>query len=92
VLQLEQVGLDDNFFSLGGNSVLLMVVHSELSKQFGRKIPITELFEFTTVRALAEHLNEGEGPRSDLMVIKEQAIKQRSAFARQRERRIKGVP
>jgi amino acid adenylation domain-containing protein len=53
VLKSEHIGLDENFFDVGGDSLLLMSVHSRLQNQLGLKIPIMELFEFTTIRQLA---------------------------------------
>ncbi|MEA2692141.1 MAG: hypothetical protein QOJ16_1528, partial [Acidobacteriota bacterium] len=56
VLGLQEVGVDDNFFDLGGHSLLLVRVHSRLQKLLGREIPIVDLFNYSTVEALARHL------------------------------------
>jgi acyl carrier protein len=56
VLQIERVGVDDNFFDLGGNSLLLAQVHEQLQDRFGREIVLVEIFNHPTVRALATHL------------------------------------
>ncbi len=58
VLRVERVGLDDNFFDIGGDSLLLVAVHSNLQKMLNIEIPVTDLFEFTTVRTLGKHLRE----------------------------------
>jgi hypothetical protein len=93
VLKASQVGLDDNFFDIGGTSVLLVSVRSQLQERLGRSIPVTWMFEFTTVRALAGKLAEGEvgasakpavSTSSTLNAAQEQARKQREAFARMR--------
>lgn len=60
VLRIERVGVDDNFFDLGGNSLLLVQVHEQLQQRFGREIVLVEIFNHPTVRALASHL-EGNG-------------------------------
>ena len=57
VLKVEQVGIDDNFFDLGGHSLLLVQVHSQLQAYLGQKLPQITLLRYPTVRALAEHLN-----------------------------------
>ncbi|HSG39301.1 MAG TPA: amino acid adenylation domain-containing protein, partial [Thermoanaerobaculia bacterium] len=62
VLKVERVGADDNFFDLGGNSLLLVQVHGRLQEQFGREILLVEIFNNPTVRALAAHLKGGEAP------------------------------
>jgi acyl carrier protein len=62
VLGCARVGVKENFFDLGGHSLLLVKVQARLREALDRKIPIVELFRFPTVAALAEHLGgEGEG-------------------------------
>lgn len=55
-LGLDQVGVHDNFFDLGGHSLHLIRVHGRLKEDLGRDIPIVDLFTFPTVSALAAHL------------------------------------
>ncbi|WP_338264420.1 non-ribosomal peptide synthase/polyketide synthase [Corallococcus caeni] len=57
VLGVERVGASDNFFDLGGNSLLLQSVHAKLEALVGRKVPLVTLFQYPTVRALAGHLS-----------------------------------
>ncbi|WP_375773015.1 amino acid adenylation domain-containing protein [Archangium gephyra] len=61
-LRLDRVGADDNFFDLGGNSLLLQVVHLKVEALVGRKVPMVELFQFSTVRTLAAQLAGSTGP------------------------------
>jgi amino acid adenylation domain-containing protein/FkbM family methyltransferase len=56
VLGVERVGLDDNFFDLGGTSVHIIQVHSRLRSALGREVPIVEMFRHPTLRALAAFL------------------------------------
>jgi acyl carrier protein len=56
VLEVEQVGLHDNFFELGANSLLLVQVHRRLREQLEREIPVIRLFQHPTVAALAREL------------------------------------
>ena len=62
VLGRERVGVDENFFDLGGNSLLLVQVHAKLEESFGREIAVVELFNHPTVRDLARFLGDGVGP------------------------------
>ncbi|HWG58373.1 MAG TPA: non-ribosomal peptide synthetase [Candidatus Acidoferrales bacterium] len=87
ILRVERLGLDDNFFDLGGDSLMIVAVHSNLQKTLDMEIPVTDLFEFTTVRTLARHLAGGKPAPPSLTEVRLQAQKQREAFARQRERR-----
>ncbi|HEX5726159.1 MAG TPA: non-ribosomal peptide synthetase, partial [Longimicrobiaceae bacterium] len=64
VLGCARVGVNENFFDLGGHSLLLVRVQARLHETLDRKIPIVDLFRFPTVAALAEHLGgevEGAG-------------------------------
>lgn len=61
-LQLDEVGIDDNFFDLGGNSLLLTLLHTRLTETElpgpgGRPLTLVTLFEHPTIRALAAHLD-----------------------------------
>ena len=68
VLGCDRVGVNENFFDLGGHSLLLVEVQARLRETLDRNVPIVDLFRFTTVAALAEHLGgevEGAGgPRA----------------------------
>jgi amino acid adenylation domain-containing protein len=86
VLRVERVGLDDNFFDIGGDSLLLVAVHSNLQKLLKIEIPVTDLFEYTTVRTLGKHLREEAPAQASFSGVRQQAQKQREAFARKRER------
>jgi amino acid adenylation domain-containing protein len=89
VLDAKAVGRDDNFFDIGGTSVLLASVRSQLQQKLNRTIPVTWMFEFTTIRTLAERLSLEEKPSSldsgsstAVNAAQEQARRQREAFAR----------
>jgi amino acid adenylation domain-containing protein len=56
VLRLDEVGLDDNFFDLGGHSLLLVQVQVRLRIALAREIPIVEMFQYPTIRAMSTHL------------------------------------
>jgi amino acid adenylation domain-containing protein len=56
VLGVDNVGVRDNFFDVGGNSLLLLRLHDELKRALGLDLAITDLMRFPTIRALAELL------------------------------------
>ncbi|MDC0711873.1 amino acid adenylation domain-containing protein [Stigmatella sp. ncwal1] len=90
-LGVEEVGALDNFFELGGHSLLLSQVRSRLEQDFGRPLPVLELFRYPTVRALAAYLSGQEAHPSGSEQIEERARKQRSAQGRHRLRHtVKG--
>ncbi len=64
LLGREVVGLDDNFFDLGGNSLMGLQLVTEMSRELEIEIEPITLFEAPTVRALARQLQSelGEAP------------------------------
>jgi amino acid adenylation domain-containing protein len=57
-LQTDRVGPNDNFFDLGGHSVLLMRVYSDLRQQVACQLSVTDLFKYPTVSSLAEYIRQ----------------------------------
>jgi amino acid adenylation domain-containing protein len=82
------VGPEENFFDLGGTSLQLLEVHAELTKLLGRNLAVTELFDYSSVRALAKRLAGTSNPDPALAGAQARADRQKDAFARQR--RFKG--
>lgn len=60
VLHVDQLSIDDNFFDLGGHSLLMIHLHYLLEEKLNRKFPIVNLFEYPTVQKLADFLNSME--------------------------------
>ena len=56
VLRVEEVGMNDNFFDLGGHSLLIVQVHRKLRSAFDHDLSIIEMFQYPTVRSLAERV------------------------------------
>jgi phthiocerol/phenolphthiocerol synthesis type-I polyketide synthase E len=57
-LGIDQLGIHDNFFDLGGNSLIGLKVISRLKKELSMDIPITALFEGPTISALAKVISK----------------------------------
>jgi acyl-coenzyme A synthetase/AMP-(fatty) acid ligase/acyl carrier protein len=62
VLALEAVGLDDNFFDLGGRSLLLVRVQACIEQRLGIAVSMVDLFRYPTIRHLARYLQGGPLP------------------------------
>ncbi|HEV7508318.1 MAG TPA: amino acid adenylation domain-containing protein [Thermoanaerobaculia bacterium] len=56
VLRVERVGLYDNFFDLGGHSLLMVQVFSRIKAQVDTELLMVEIFEFPTVSSMAKRL------------------------------------
>ncbi len=58
VLNLETVGITENFFEIGGHSLLVMRLFSELEATFNRRLPLIEIFAAPTIEQMARRLEE----------------------------------
>ena len=76
-LQVERVGVRDNFFDLGGHSLLLIQVHARMAQELGRDLRIVELFEYPTIELLARRLG-GDEPASSVQLDARARAGQRS--------------
>ena len=78
--------MNDNFFDLGAHSLTVAEVHARLQTALGREIALVDLFEFSTVSALAAHL-AGTQNVAAATQLAERA--QRRRLARQRSREMR---
>uniref|UniRef100_UPI0035C0C1D3 condensation domain-containing protein n=1 Tax=Bacillus velezensis TaxID=492670 RepID=UPI0035C0C1D3 len=60
VLKLEQVGVKDNFFDLGGHSLRGMTLIAKIHKQFSKNISLREVFQCPTVEEMAKAIAGAE--------------------------------
>jgi amino acid adenylation domain-containing protein len=88
-LGLEQVGLHDNFFDLGGHSLLLLRVQPKLCGALKTSISIVEMFQYPTIRSLARHISQRSAGPERLQKVQERARLRTEAFGRRRESREK---
>ncbi len=92
VLGLDRVGIYDNFFDLGGHSLLLIQVHERLKRELGLDLPMVELFKHSTVDALARHVSRPPASAAEAAPSLKQKAQERvarSQAAAQRERFLK---
>ena len=75
-LKREHVGKHENFFEVGGHSLLLLRVHSRLEKLNKEKIQIADLFRYPTIASLAEFLKKGSDQQQLNLRAQEEKRKQ----------------
>ena len=83
-LRQDKVSVNDNFFDLGADSLMLTTLHRRLQVELKREIPITELFQFPTIRSLAERLGQNREETGLADKTQSRAQLQRAALARNR--------
>ncbi|MEM7676179.1 MAG: MupA/Atu3671 family FMN-dependent luciferase-like monooxygenase, partial [Myxococcota bacterium] len=58
-LGVEQVGVEDNFFDIGGHSLLVVRMHRRLQEVVPSPVSLTDLFRFPTIRSFSNFLADG---------------------------------
>jgi non-ribosomal peptide synthetase component F len=75
MLQIEQVGIHDNFFALGGDSLLATRVLARIHDVMHVEVGVSRFFEAPTVADIADHLEtliqtaQGQGPSSTIVRV-----------------------
>ncbi|MCP4153904.1 MAG: amino acid adenylation domain-containing protein, partial [bacterium] len=59
-MEVQQIGIDDNFFHLGGQSLKAVSLTAKIHKLFDVKIPQTEIFRTPYIRQLYKYITETE--------------------------------
>jgi amino acid adenylation domain-containing protein len=65
VLQLEKVGMDDNFFDLGGHSLLMVQLAQKLQASLEREISLLEIFKYPTIATFTKYLTAAESATAE---------------------------
>jgi amino acid adenylation domain-containing protein len=90
ILGVEKVGIHDNFFEIGGHSLLLAQTYQQLQDLFNEKLSIVEMFRYPTIHTLAKRFSQNlprqtpaiqEGSQTPLRHERQNLLKQ------QRQRR-----
>ncbi|GAB4152072.1 MAG: hypothetical protein Fur0021_16520 [Candidatus Promineifilaceae bacterium] len=82
-LHREQISVHDNFFDLGGHSLLLVRVHQEIITALQRPdIPLTDLFKYPTIASLSRHLSGEAAPEKMLAAAQTPAAARRDFLRR----------
>ena len=63
LLQKENIGIYDNFFEIGGNSLLIAHMKIELEKLLDREVGIIEIFKHPTIESMSRYLGQSDVER-----------------------------
>ncbi|MEM6401890.1 MAG: amino acid adenylation domain-containing protein, partial [Cyanobacteria bacterium P01_D01_bin.116] len=69
LLNVDSVGVKDNFFNLGGHSLLAVRLISEIQQQFQKNLPLAALFQSPTIEQLAIALRTQSFPRFNKILV-----------------------
>ncbi|MBW4564787.1 MAG: amino acid adenylation domain-containing protein [Mojavia pulchra JT2-VF2] len=84
ILHLEKVGINDNFFDLGGNSLLMVQVNHKFRENLHCDISVVEMFQNPTIKSLAKYININSKETSVFESLNNRIQKQIEAANRQR--------
>ena len=93
-LHVEKVGRHENFFDLGGHSLLLVQIHSTLRATLNRDITLIDLFRHPTISSLAKYLSQEQAEelssqQSHYRTEDRKALMQRQRHIRQRHQEVR---
>lgn len=83
VLNVEKLGIHDNFFDLGAHSIHIGQVNGKLRELLNRDISMIEMFKYPTISSLAQYLSQSHEPTS-YQKIHDRVQKQRDAMNRKK--------
>ncbi len=69
VLGIDRVGVTDDFFQIGGNSILSIRVFAHIAREFDVNLPLSVLFTDTTIERLAARITEQKDVKKDWPVL-----------------------
>ncbi|MDZ8261482.1 non-ribosomal peptide synthetase [Nostoc sp. ChiQUE01b] len=87
ILNVEKVGIHDNFFDLGGHSLLLVQIHSKLQKTFQRDFLLVEMFQYPTISHLAKYFSQES--KEEIAFIKHSQVSESRAASLQRRKQAR---
>lgn len=85
-LKIDKAGLQDNFFDIGGHSLLMTLINNRLRRDLGIKLSMVEMFQYPTIASLAAYLGKNSKADASLGDIEERGQKQKNAFQRMKKK------
>jgi aryl carrier-like protein len=77
----ESIGVEDNFFDIGGHSLLVVRLHRKLAGMIQQAITLTDLYRFPTIRSLTGHLSSN-GESKELAKSADRGARRRESLTR----------
>src|SRR6516165_9072901 len=74
-LKVASISVDDDFFALGGNSLLAIALITEVNRTFGSALPVSSLFRDGTIRSMANRLRGQSAWKSSFVPLTRTGLK-----------------
>ena len=87
VLNVKQVSINDNFFEIGGHSLIMIKLHAVLEEELKTKFSVVELFQYPTIAAQARFLANSKKDDVGMKGAEIRATRQRDRIMAQQNRR-----
>jgi amino acid adenylation domain-containing protein len=82
LLGVEKISIEENFFDLGGHSLLMVQAHGKLREIFKKDISIVEMFKNPSIKSLAEYFSEGTSQELSFKKVQGRVEKRQKAARR----------
>jgi len=89
VLQVDKVGVHDNFFDLGGHSLLVIQVHTKLRDALNRELSVVDIFQHPTISALANYCSQKTSEQPSFQHNYDRAESRKDSIKQQKQLRQK---
>jgi amino acid adenylation domain-containing protein len=89
ILPISHITSDDNFFHIGGNSLSVVKMVGQLRPHFATKVAVHDIFNYPTVRSLANYLSSEADDSPVRQAIDSRAEKRQAAMAARKKQRVK---
>ncbi len=86
VLGLSRIGMNDNFFDLGGHSLLMAKAHTKIQESLDREISLITLFQYPTISSLVDYLSGEADDTSNLESVTDRGIQHKKVMKQQSDR------
>jgi acyl carrier protein len=86
ILKIDKIGINDNFFDLGGDSLLSVQLVMLLEKEMKTEIPVVKFFQYPTIRNFADYIERKRSSQKHSQSnLESRALLQRKALAKRRQ-------
>ncbi|MEH2235106.1 non-ribosomal peptide synthetase [Nostoc sp.] len=84
LLKIDRVGINDNFFDLGGTSISILQIAVRVRQELGIELPAVKLFQYSTIGCLANYLHSNQNTQPSSDKLQNRAQRQQAAWTRRR--------